>query len=133
MKYSRRIFIGVFWILLGAVLTACSSAGLIDLFWQSFGVSLIVVGSLQVVRYIRYRTNEEYREKMDTASNDERNKFIANKAWAWAGYLFVMIAAIGVIVFQIIGRRDLSLFASFSICLMILLYWGCWIYLKRKY
>jgi len=133
MKYSRRIFIGVFWVALGAVLTICSSAGLIDLFWQSFGVSLIVVGGLQVVRYVRYRTNEEYREKVDTQNNDERNKFIANKAWAWTGYLFIMIAAMGVIVFQIMGREDLSLLASGSVCLMILLYWGCWIYLKRKY
>ena len=133
MKYNRSIYISMFWVLLGAVLVLCSSAGLIDIFWQSFGVSLIVVGGVQVIRYIRYRTNEAYREKVDTEMKDERNKFIANKAWAWAGWMFVMIAAVGTVVFKVLGREDLMMMASGSVCLMILLYWGSWMYLKRKY
>ena len=98
------------------------------------GVSIpLAVGALQVIRQIRYRTNEEYREKFDTESKDERNRFIANKAWAWAGYWFVLIAAVGSIVFKLLGREDLMMLCSGGVCLMILLYWGSYMVLKKKY
>ena len=132
-NYGKRIFLSIFWIVLGIALCACHFAGLIEEYWSSMGFALIIVGILQVIRQIRYRTNEEYREKFDTESRDERNRFIANKAWAWAGYLFVMVAAVGSIVFKLMGREDLMMLASGSVCLIILFYWGSWMVLKRKY
>lgn len=133
MNYRKRLFLSIFWMLLGLVLIGCHLAGLTEEFWSSMGVALLVVGALQVIRQIRYRTNEEYREKFDTATKDERNRFIANKAWAWAGYWFVMISACATIVLKIAGREDLMMMASGSVCLMLLLYWGCWAYLRKKY
>ena len=133
MGKNYRFFLSFFWIVLGAVLCVCHASGLIEEYWSGMGVAFIVVGILQVIRQIRYRTNEEYREKFDTASKDERNRFIANKAWAWAGYLFVMIAAVGSIVFKLMGREDLMRMASGGVCLIMLLYWGSWMVLKRKY
>ena len=133
MGKNYRFFLSFFWIVLGAVLCACHASGLIEEYWSSMGIAFIVVGILQVIRNIRYRTNEDYREKFDTASKDERNRFIANKAWAWAGYLFVMVAAVGSIVFKLMGREDLMMLASGSVCLIILLYWGSWMVLRKKY
>jgi len=133
MGKNYRFLLSVFWIVLGAVLCVCNGLGLIEDYWFSMGFAFIVVGILQVIRHIRYRTNEEYREKFDTESKDERNRFIANKAWAWAGYLFVMIAAVGTIVFKLLDREDLMMLASGSVCLMILLYWGSYMVLKKKY
>ena len=81
MKYRRRIFVSLFWILLGITLNLCSLSGIIrDDFWSAMGVSFLLIGVLQVIREIRYRSNEEYREKFDTEAKDERNRFIANKA-----------------------------------------------------
>lgn len=133
MEKSYRFLLSFFWIILGIVLVACGAAGVIDVFWSSMGGALFVVGMLQIIRHIRYRTNEEYREKCDTENKDERNRFIANKAWAWAGYLFVMVAAVGSIVFKLLGQEDLMMMASGSVCLIILLYWASWLYLRRKY
>ena len=133
MKKNFRFIMSIFWIVLGIVLCACHFCGLIEEFWSSMGFAFIIVGILQVIRHIRYRTNRAYQEKMDIEVQDERNKFIANKAWAWAGYLFVMVAAVGTIVFKLLGREDLMMMASGSVCLMMLLYWGCWMYLRKKY
>ena len=133
MGKNYRFFLSFFWIVLGLVLFACHASGLIEEYWSSMGFAFIVVGILQVIRQIRYRTNEDYREKFDTESKDERNRFISNKAWAWAGYLFVMVAAVGSIVFKLMGREDLMMLASGSVSLIILLYWGSWMVLKRKY
>lgn len=133
MGKNYRFYLSFFWILLGIGLCVCNAAGLIEDFWSSMGVTLAIVGILQVIRNIRYRTNEEYREKFDTDSKDERNRFLANKAWAWAGYLFVLTGGVGSIVFKLMGREDLMMLASGSVCLMILFYWGSWMVLRRKY
>ena len=133
MGKNYRFYLSFVWIVLGAVLCVCHASGLIEEYWSGMGIAFIVVGILQVIRQIRYRTNTEYREKFDTASKDERNRFIANKAWAWAGYLFVMVAAVGSIVFKLMGREDLMMLASGSVCLIILLYWGSWMVLRKKY
>lgn len=133
MKYSRRIFVSICWVLLGAVLVGCSLAGLIEEFWNGMGTAFLVVGGLQIVKHIRYRTNETYREKVDTENQDERNRFIAGKAWAWAGYLFVLIAAAASIVFKLMGREELMLLASSGVSLMVLLYWLSYMILRKKY
>lgn len=133
MKYEKRIYLSIFWIVLGVVLIGCSFAGVIDDYWGSMGGALLVVGALQMIRNIRYRTNAEYREKFDVETQDERNRFIANKAWAWAGYWFVMIAAVATIVCKLLGREDLMMMASAGVCIMITLYWVCYYWLRKKY
>ena len=132
-NYGKRIFLSIFWIVLGTVLCACHFAGRIEEYWGSMGFALIIVGILQVIRQIRYRTNKDYQEKFDTNANDERNKFIANKAWAWAGYIFVLTAGCGTIVFKLLGREDLMMLASGSVCLMITFYWVSHMVLRKKY
>ena len=133
MGKNYRFLLSFFWILLGTALCICNAAGLIEDFWFSMGFALVLVGILQVIRQIRYRTNEEYREKFDTESNDERNRFLANKAWAWAGYLFVLTGGIGTIVFKLLGREDLMMMASGGVCLMICFYWISFLVLRKKY
>lgn len=54
-------------------------------------------------------------------------------AWAWSGYLFILIAAVACIIFKIIGQEVLSFAASGAVCLMLLLYWISYVVLKRKY
>lgn len=133
MKYSRRILVSIFWVVLGVTLFGCGLTGWVDAFWSGMGSGLVVVGIMQIIRQIKYKTNEDYREKVDIEIKDERNRYLANKAWAWAGYLFVMIAAVASIGLKIAGYDDLVPIASGSICLMIVLYWGSYIWLKRKY
>ena len=133
MGKTYRFLLSIFWIVLGIVLCACHASGLIEEYWSSMGFAFIVVGILQVIRQIRYRTSREYQEKVDIEVQDERNKFIANKAWAWAGYLFVLIAASATIVFKLIDREDLMMLASGSVCLIIVLYWISYLWLKKKY
>ena len=133
MKEKLRFGLSIFWVLLGVVLCGLGVAEVIDSFWSGMGGGLIGVGLMQTIRHIRYRKDEEYREKVDTENRDERNKFISGRAWAWAGYCFVLIAAVGSVIAHVLGERELSLFASFSVCLILLLYWVCWLVLRKKY
>ena len=130
---SKRIYMSVFWVVLGGVLVALELTGRIEEYWGSMGFAMMVVGLIQIVRLARYKRDAEYREAVDVQNNDERNRFLANKAWAWAGYWLVLICAVGTIVFKLLGREDLMMFSSGVVCLMLVLYWVCYTVLKRKY
>ena len=64
---------------------------------------------------------------------DERNRFLTGKAWAWAGYLFVLISGVATIALKIAGQDQWSLACSYALCLLLVLYWGSYLVLKRKY
>lgn len=130
---KERLIASILEIIVGAALLICSMFGVVDEFWSGMGTSLLIIGSIFLIRSIKYKTNEEYREKIDIESNDERNKYISLKAWAWAGYLFVMLGAVGTIVFKLIGKEDFMMMASLSVCLIMVFYWISYTFLKKKY
>lgn len=130
---KERLIASILEIIVGAALLICSMFELVDEFWSGMGTSLLIIGIIFLIRNIKYKTNEEYREKIDIESNDERNKYISLKAWAWAGYLFVMLGAVGAIVFKLIGKEDLMMMASLSVCLIMVFYWISYTFLKKKY
>ena len=130
---NKRFIASIVEIIIGFVLIACSIYGVVDEYWNGMGVALLVVGVIFLVRQFKYKTNEEYREKFDVERSDERNRYISGKAWAWAGYLFVMIAAVASIMLKLAGREELMLMASGSVCLIVVLYWISYMILKKKY
>ena len=133
MKTNRRMILSIFWVVLGAALLGANLAGLLGDYWGGLGGGLLGVGVFQVIRNVRYLRNPEYREKVDTTNQDERNRFLANKAWAWAGYLYVLTAAIATIVLQIIGKQELAAAAGFSVCIIMVFHWLSYLYLQKKY
>ena len=129
----KSYLVSILYLLLGAILIGLSFAGIVDEFWNGMGSALLVMGVIQLIRRYRLEKNEAYREKIEIETNDERNHFIRNKAWAWAGYLFVMIMAVACIVLRIVGQDVLSMAASGAVCLVLVLFWGSYYVLKRKY
>ena len=133
MKSNRRMILSIVWIVLGASLLGANLVGLLGDYWSGLGGGLLGVGVMQTIRNIRYLRSAEYREKVDTTNQDERNRFLANKAWAWAGYLHVLTAAVATIVFQIIGKTELATAAGFSVCIIMVFHWLSYLYLQKKY
>ena len=133
MKQKNRIIMNIIWIILGAILIGLSITQTVDDFWSGMGSGLLTVGALQLLRSYRLNKNAAYREKVEIEINDERNQFLRSKAWAWSGYLFILISAIGCIVLRIIGQNLLSMAASWAVCLMLTLYWISYYVLRRKY
>ena len=132
MKIKSYV-VSVLYIVIGVVLVGLGFAGIVDEFWNGMGSALLVIGVIQLIRRHRLEKNEAYREKVEIETNDERNKFIRNKAWAWAGYLFVMIMAVASIVLRIFEQNLLSIATSGAVCLMLVLFWGSYFFLRRKY
>ena len=130
---TKRLIASIVEIILGIALWVCGIFGIIDSYWSGAGAGLIGVGIVFLIRSIRYKRDPEYKEEYDIEMTDERNKFIRLKAWSWAGYLFMMIAAVGSIGFKLAGREDLMMFSSGCVCLVVVLYWLSYVVLKNKY
>jgi len=133
MKTERRALVSIVWIVLGIGLMVACGVTEMDEYWSGMGAAFIFVGVLQLLRWGKYNHNEEYREKVNVEAKDERNRFIAAKAWAWAGYLVVIIAAVASIALRIAGQEMLSIAAGYAVCLIIVLYWVSYFILKKKY
>ncbi len=133
MKIEKRMYINIFWIIIGLVLVACGIFDIVDSFWSGMGGALFAVGAIRMIQYFKYSRNPEYREKMEIEANDERNKFLSGRAWAWAGYLFVMLNAVGTIAFKILENELLSQYCAYSVCIIIVLYWISFLFLRKKY
>lgn len=132
MKKLRAV-LSLCWITLGAVLLALGLTGRVDDYWTTMGFALSLVGSLQLLRRHRISRNPALKEKMEIAESDERNHFIRSRAWAWAGYLYILLVALAVIVLRILGEELLSVAAAYSVCLMMILYWVSYWVLQKKY
>ena len=133
MKGNKRFLANIVEIIIGVILSLLGFNGILDSYWSGMGTALIVVGVLMLVRQLRYKTNTEYREKMDVEVNDERNKYLRRLAWSWSGYLFVMFGAVASIVFRILGMNQYSQFSAYCVCLIMVLYWISYLVLQKKY
>ena len=134
MYDNKRLFLSVFWVVLGAVLLILSVTGKLDsTLYAGMGGGLIAVGLLQIMRNLRYRRDPAYREKIDTEVSDERNRFLRMKSWSWAGYITVLAEAIAAVVAAVRGQETVQLVLSYSVCLLLAAYYISYLVLSRKY
>ena len=131
---NRKLILSIFWMILGAVLLGLSIAEVLDSsMYAGMGGALIAVGALQVARNLRYRKDPEYREKIDTEANDERNSFLRMKSWSWTGYVVVLVEGFGSVAAMVLGKRELQLTLAYSVWLILVIYWVTYLVLSKKY
>ena len=133
MSQKIKLSFNIVYVIIGCILIGFAVLEKLDSFWSGMGSALLVVGLINLLKIHRLNKNEEYREKLEIEVSDERLQFIRNKAWAWSGYLFVLISAVACIVFKVMNLDQLSLYASFSVCLVLVLFWVSHAIIKRKY
>lgn len=131
---NRRLALSIFWAVVGIVLIVLSVAEVLDSsLYAGMGGGLTAVGVLQSIRNIRYRKDAEYREKIDIEYSDERSRFLRMKSWSWAGYIVVLVEAVGVVVATILGEETIRMVLSYSVCLILVAYWVSYLVLSKKY
>ena len=131
---NKRLILSIFWAVAGAVLLVLSITDVLkDPVYAGMGGALIAVGVLHTIRIFRYRKDAEYREKVDTEVSDERNSFIRMKSWSWTGYLLVIIEGVGAIAAMVLGQRTIQLVLTYSVCLIMVIYWISYLIFSRKY
>ena len=133
-KMKQRFVIALSYILLGIVLLAAAFAGKSDnYFFSAFGFALMVMGALRLLRYRKVTASEQTMRKQELTESDERIRMMAERARSWAFSLSVTISGIVVIVLSLLGMHDAALPFSWFVCGMVVLYWICWMIIRRKY
>ena len=133
MKSNKRWIASIVESAVGLMLLVCSYTGVIDEYWGGMGTALLFVGIIMLMRLLRYNIDSEYKEKVDIEIKDERNSYLRIKAWAIAGYLFVLIGAVASIAFRILGNDAYSMLCGCAVCMIMVLYWLSYVVLKKKY
>ena len=134
MKTTKKnIAMSIFWVVVGICLFILAVIDVIDSFWAGMGGGFLGVGIGQLIRLRRYKNDPEYQEKVDISNSDERNKFLASKAWAAAGNMFIILSGIAVIVLRILGYDQYSLWAAYNVCALLVLYLLCYLWATKKY
>lgn len=133
MRSGKRILVYCIYIFLGAVLCGLGMAEVVDPYWSGMGSALLAMGVLRLVNHYRICKDNAYREKLEIERTDERQRFLRNKAWAWAGYMFTLIIACCTIVLKVMGQDLLCTAAGLAVCLLVILYWGSYLVLQKKY
>ena len=118
MKHNRKLIASILEIIIGIALLVFVGFDEADSYWGGAGSALIGVGFLFLLREIKYRKNPEYKEQVDTETNDERNKYLGMKTWSWTGYATVLILAVSSIGCKIAGHGDISTLLGSIVCLM---------------
>ncbi len=129
---GRRIVVNVLVMLLGIALIVMGFFGIVDNALSAFGVGFLVVGTANFIRGIKYKTNPEYKEKVDTANNDERNRYISMKAWAVSGYISVLAAAVTAITFAAMSKREYMQLCAYFVCVVLLVYVVSYYIISKK-
>ena len=133
-KLKQRLYIAVSYIVIGLLLIAADALNHFEnQFFFSFGITLIVMGILRLIRHRKVTKDEAAIRRQEVAETDERTLMMAEKARSWAFSYSIMIAGIAVIVLSLLGKHDAALPFAWYVCGMVVLYWIFWLILQKKY
>ena len=133
-KLKQRLYIAISYIVLGLILIAAHIFSHSDnYFILPFGIGLLVMGILRIIRYKNITTDEKSIRKQELSETDERTRMISERAKSWAFSFSILVSGIIVIVLSFLGHHDAAQPFAWFVCLMVLLYWIFYAIANKKY
>lgn len=133
-KMKQRLYIAISYILLGLILTAAHIFTHSDnYFILPFGICLLVMGTLRMIRYKNITADDKSMRKQEVSETDERTRMISERAKSWAFSFSIMVCGIIVIVLSFLGNHDAAQPFAWFVCFMVLLYWIFYAIANKKY
>lgn len=100
-----RIKVGLGIAVLGLLSLAVMALGGQDTaFYGSLGAGLMAGGILSVRRNRRYLKDPALRKRQEVAENDERNRLLGLRCWAYSGYTMFLLLYVGILVSGFVDR-----------------------------
>ena len=133
-KMNQRFAVAVGYILMGTALVVTDILkGFDNYFFFSFGFALVLMGILRLNKYRKITKNDHTMRKQELAESDERTRMMAERARSWSFSLSITGAGIAVIVLNVLGYQDAAQPFAWYVCGMCVLYWICFIIIRKKY
>lgn len=132
-KLKIRLYCGIGFTLLGiAIIVISNLIRPANDVLSMFGLCMSVVGIARIRHYFLITKNEETIQKREIAESDERNVYVATKARSIAFYIYIVAVSLAVIVLHILGKQEIAVFLSYTVCLLITIYWITYFIVRKK-
>ena len=133
-KLQTRLYIALSYIVLGIVLIAADALSHFENdFFLSFGIALLVMGIIRLIRHRKITKDEASMRKQEVAETDERFLMINERAKSWAFSFSLLAGGLVVIVLSLLGYHDQAQPFAWYVCGQVTLYWVCWLIIRKKY
>ena len=133
-KLKTRLYIAISYIVLGLVLiTADVLNHFENTFIFSFGVAMLVMGIIRILRHWKITKDEKSIRQQEVAETDERFLMMNERAKSWAFSFSLMAGGIAVIILSLLGYHDLAQPFAWYVCGQTVLYLICWNIIRKKY
>ncbi len=132
-KLKTRLWVALIYVALGIIMTVGGTVTKTDnSFISSFGLILAVMGVVRMRNYLIITKNEERIKKQEIMETDERNVSIVNKARSITFTAYVLLLGVAVIVLSLLNMREIAVWISYSIFLLIIIYWISYFIIRKK-
>lgn len=133
-KLKSRLYIAIIYMAVGVMMIVGANATKTDnAFVASFGIALVVMGIVRIRNYFMITRNEETIKKQQIAETDERNLSILHKAKSAAFSIYILLSGTAVIILSLFSMHGAAKWISYSVALLVAIYWICyWVYQKKS-
>ncbi len=132
-KLKSRLNIAIIYIALGIMMIVGSSATKTDNdFISSFGFVIIIMGFVRIRNYRMITKNDDTIRKQEIIETDERNITIQSKAKSATFSIYTLLLATAVIVLSLFNMREAAKWISYSVLLLVVIYWICYLVYQKK-
>ncbi len=100
--------------------------------FYSMGIAVLAVGVLKSLQYYRIARNSQRLKAYEIRINDERNQFVAYKAFRMAFWVSVYAEWLCALVLTYLNQGG-ALILNCLVCFQILIYIICYLIYNRKY
>lgn len=101
-------------------------------FISSWGIALVVIGIARIKKHCIITKSEDSIRNQQIIETDERNITIVHKARSAAFLIYILLSGLVVIVLGFLNIMEVAKWISYSVCLLIVIYWVCYFIYQKK-
>lgn len=133
-RLKLRLYLSIGYMALGVLIIVVANITQTDnQFLYTFGSVLLFCGIARARNYFRNTKDEKTIRAIEIRETDERNVEIIQKAKSMAFNIAFFLGGVAVIILQLLGLQEKSLFLSYGVCFSLALYWVCYLIIRKKY
>lgn len=129
---KSRLYIAIIYIVLGIIIFAAFINRQDDNYISTFGFILTLLGIVRIRNYFLITKDDETIKKQQIIETDERNLAIISKAKSTAFSIYVILSCLSVIILSFLNMHNIAQLISYSVSLLVVLYWICYLIYQKK-
>ena len=131
-RLKTRLNVAVIYIAIGIMSIVASFIMKTDnYFISSWGIALVVIGIARIKKHRIITRSEDTIIKQQIIETDERNITIVHKARSAAFLIYILLLGLVVIILGFLNIVEAAKWISYSVCLLVVIYWVYLIYQKK--